>query len=146
MFLLIMTVVGGLLSLGAASWVALLAKRARWRPHNLARLVDQYVHKLGLHDEAYREHGNRLARHEAGQGPLPTPPFGGMDRDAHYWQVTAEHEKRVRKRTGHLWEASDRDVDAEVVAELMRPAIMAGLGVILSTVAGAWSLYLPPNF
>ena len=38
-FLLIMTVVGGLLSLGAAVWVALLARRARWRQRNLAFVV-----------------------------------------------------------------------------------------------------------
>jgi len=146
-FLLIMTIVGGLFSLGAAVWVVLLAKRARWRQRNLARLADQYVHELRLHSQAYQDYGNRLAAHQRGQGLRPTPPFGGMDHDAHSAQVTTEHFERIRKRTGRdpLREESDKDVDAEVLAGLTRPAIVAGVGVILSTVAGAWSLYLPPD-
>jgi len=70
-----------------------------------------------------------------------------MDHDAHSAQVTTEHFERIRKRTGRdpLREESDKDVDAEVLAGLTRPAIVAGVGVILSTVAGAWSLYLPPD-
>ncbi len=87
-FLLIMTVVGGLLSLGAAVWVALLARRARWRQRNLAFVFDEYDCDLQRHSREYQDYGNQLALHEAGQGPRPTPPFGGMDQKLHYDQIT----------------------------------------------------------
>jgi hypothetical protein len=33
----------------------------------------------------------------------------------------------------------------DVLDKLYRPAVFAGLGVLLSTIASALSLYLPPN-
>jgi hypothetical protein len=145
--LLIMTVVGGLLSLTAAGWVGWLAWRARWRQRNLARLGDLYVEELKRHSRAYQDYGNRLAEHEAGRSPRPVPPFGGMDQKAHEDQVHAEHFERLRKRTGRepLQPGTDREVGGEVLAELIGPAVVGGVGIVLSTVAGAWSLYLPPN-
>jgi uncharacterized iron-regulated membrane protein len=41
MFLLIMTIVGGLLALVAAVWVAVLSGRDRWLRRNLYRLGDE---------------------------------------------------------------------------------------------------------
>ena len=40
-FLLIMTIVGGLLALVAAGWVARVSIRDRWLKHGLSRLGDQ---------------------------------------------------------------------------------------------------------
>ena len=40
---------------------------------------------------------------------------------------------------------SDDDVHRDVLGKLIRPALLAGLGVMLSTIASAASLYLPPN-
>jgi hypothetical protein len=40
---------------------------------------------------------------------------------------------------------SDKDVHRDVLEELYQPALLAGLGVVLSTIASAVSLYLPPN-
>ena len=142
-----MTVVGGLLSLTAAGWVGWLAWRARWRQRNLARLGDLYVEELKRHSRAYQDYGNRLAEHETGRSPRPVPPFGGMDQKAHEDQVHAEHFERLRKRTGRepLQPGTDREVGGEVLAELIGPAVAGGVGIVLSTVAGAWSLYLPPN-
>jgi hypothetical protein len=117
------------------------------RQRNLARLGDLYVEELKRHSRAYQDYGNRLAEHEAGRSPRPVPPFGGMDQKAHEDQVHAEHFERLRKRTGRepLQPGTDREVGGEVLAELIGPAVVGGVGIVLSTVAGAWSLYLPPN-
>jgi hypothetical protein len=50
--LLIMTIVGGLLTLVAAGWVAVLSRRDRWLKRNLARLADQNVDDLREHSQA----------------------------------------------------------------------------------------------
>jgi hypothetical protein len=96
----IMTIVGGLLSLVAAVWVARLSRKDRWLQRDLARLGDQYARELKLHSEAFQAFGNRLAEHQRGQGRASVPPFGGMDESAHYELVTAEHLQRIQARTG----------------------------------------------
>jgi hypothetical protein len=70
-----------------------------------------------------------------------------MDENAHYGQVTAEYFRRVQARTGRdpSLPESDKDVHRDVLDELFRPALLAGLGVLLSTIASALSLYLPPS-
>jgi hypothetical protein len=145
--LLIMTVLGGLLALIAAGWVAELSRSNRWLERNLARLNDQYLRELKLHDEEYQAYLNQLDRHTRGQGPAPVAPFGCMDRQAHADQVFDEHVQRVQARTGRdpLQPESDRDVHRNVLGELLWPARLAGLGVLLSTIASALSLYLPPD-
>jgi hypothetical protein len=40
---------------------------------------------------------------------------------------------------------SDNDVHRDVLDKLYRPAVLAGVGVVLSMIASAASLYLPPN-
>jgi hypothetical protein len=40
---------------------------------------------------------------------------------------------------------SDSEVHRDVPDKLLWPALIAGLGVVLSTIASALSLYLPPN-
>ena len=92
--------------------------------------------------KAVTDYGNRLADHERGHGPAPVPPFGGMDERAHYDLVFAEHVRRVQARTGRdpMQPESDKDVHRDVLSELYRPALLAGPGVLLSTVAGAISL------
>ena len=147
-FLLIMTIVGGLLALVAAGWVAELSRRDRWLKHNRYRLGDQYQHELILHSQAYQAYGNQRAeRQRTGQGPVPVPPFGGMDEKAHEEQLFAEHCQRVQARTGRdpRQQESDKDVHRDVLYKLLWPARLAGLGVLLSTIASALSLYLLPN-
>jgi hypothetical protein len=146
--LLMMTIAGGLLALIAASWVAVLSRRDRWLKRNLERVGDQYVHELKLHSQAYQAYGNQRAdRERTGQGPIPVPPFGGMDEKAHYDLVSAEHVRRIQARTGRdpSQPESDKDVHRDVLDKLYPPALLAGLGVLLSTIASALSLYLPPN-
>jgi hypothetical protein len=145
--LLIMTIVGGLLSLVAAGWVARLSRKGRWLQRNLYRLGDQYAHELKLHSQEYQAYGNRLADHQRGHGPAPVPPFGGMNEKDHYDLVTAEHFQRLKARTGRdpMQPESDKDVHRDVLDQLYRPALLAGLGVLLSMIASAGSLYLPPN-
>ena len=144
---LIMTIVDGLLSLVAAGWVTWLSRKDRWLERNLYRLCDDYVHELKLDSQAYQAYGNPLAEHQRGQGSAPVPPFGGMHERAHYDLVTAEHVRRVQARTGRdpRQPDSDKDVHRDVLSELYRPALLAGLGVLLSTIASAGSLYPPPN-
>jgi hypothetical protein len=60
----------------------------------------EYVRELKLHIQEFQAYGNQLARHTRGQGPAPVPPFGGMDEEAHYDLVTAEHLQRIWARTG----------------------------------------------
>jgi hypothetical protein len=62
--LLIMTIVGGLLGLAAASWVAELSRRHRWLKRNLYRLGNQYARELKLHGQAYQAYGNQRAERE----------------------------------------------------------------------------------
>ncbi len=146
-FLLIMTMVGGMLALVAAGWVAWLSRKDRWLKRNLYRLGDQYTHELKLHSQAYQAYGNRLADHQRGQGRAPVPPFGGMDEKAHEELVFADHLRRLQARTGRdpMQPESDKDMHRDVLDGLYRPALLAGLGVLLSTTASALSLYLPPN-
>jgi hypothetical protein len=147
-FLLIMTIVGGLLALVAAVWVAVLSRRDRWLQRNLYRLGDKYQRELILHSRAYQAYKNQRAERErTGQGPIPVAPFGGMDEKAHQEQLFAEHVQRVKARTGRdpLRPESDKDVHRDVIDKLYRPALLAGLGVLLSTIASALSLYLPPD-
>jgi hypothetical protein len=147
-FLLIMTIVGGLLGLVAAIWVAELSTRERWLRRNLDRLTDEYVRELEVHTRAYQAYKNQRAeRQRTVQGPAPVEPFGGMDEQAHYDQVTADYGERVQARTGRdPWQPEgDKDVHRDVLEKLIRPALLAGLGVVLSTIASAASLYLPPN-
>ena len=61
-----MTIVGGLLSLVAAGWVAGLSREDRWLKRNLYRLGDEFVHEL--HSQVYQAYGNQLAEHQRGQG------------------------------------------------------------------------------
>jgi hypothetical protein len=70
-----------------------------------------------------------------------------MDEKAHQEQLFAEHVQRVKARTGRdpLRPESDKDVHRDVIDKLYRPALLAGLGVLLSTIASALSLYLPPD-
>jgi hypothetical protein len=146
--LLIMTIAGGLLALIAAGWVAVLSRRDRWLKRNFYRLGDQYAHELKLHSQAYQAYGNqRAGRERTGQGPIPVPPFGGLDQKAHEEQIFADHVRRIQARTGRdpLQPESDKDVHRDVLEELYQPALLAGLGVVLSTIASAVSLYLPPN-
>jgi hypothetical protein len=99
--LLIMTIVGGVLAFVAAVWVARLSTKDRWLKHNLARLGDEVTHELKRHSQAYQEYNNqRNERLRTGQGPVPVPPFGGMDEKAHADQVNAEYLRRVEERTG----------------------------------------------
>jgi hypothetical protein len=69
-----------------------------------------------------------------------------MDEKAHEERVHAEHFQRVEARTGRnpRQPESDEDVHRDVLDKLIRPALLAGLGVVLSTIASALSLYLPP--
>jgi hypothetical protein len=146
--LLIMTIVGGLLALAAAVWVAVLSKRDRWLKRNLYRLGDEYQRDLILHSRKYQAYGNQRAeRDRTGQGPVPVAPFGGMDEKAHYDQLTAEHFRRVQARTGRdpRQPEIDKDVHRDVLYGLYWPARLAGLGVLLSMIASALSLYLPPD-
>jgi hypothetical protein len=146
--LLVMTILGGLLTLVAAVWVAELSRRDRWRKRNLDRLLDKYHRQMQLHSRAYRDYGNQLdQRQRTGQGPVPVRPFGDMDQQAHYDQLTAEHFQRVEARIGRdpMQPDSDRDVQRDVLAKLLWPARLAWVGVVLSTLASAASLYLPPN-
>ena len=66
---------------------------------------------------------------------------------AHSDLGTAEHMRGVQARTGRdlMQPESDKDVHRDVLDELYRPALLAGLGVLLSTTASALSLYIPPN-
>jgi hypothetical protein len=147
-FLLIMTIVGGLLTLVAAVWVARLSIRDRWLKRNLYRVGDQYAHELKLHSQAYQAyHNQRNDLQRTGQGPVPVPPFGGMDEKAHEDQVHAENVRRIQARTGRdpLQPENDREVHRDVLDKLYRPALLAGLGVLISTIASALSLYLPPT-
>lgn len=128
--------------------MAELSRRDRWLKRNLYRLGDEYTYELRRHSQAYQAYGNQRAeRQRTGQGPVPVPPFGGMDENAHYEQLTVEHFRRVQARTGRdpLQPESDKDVHRDVLDKLYRPAVLAGLGVLLSTIASALSLYLPPN-
>ena len=95
-FLLIMTIVGGLLALVAAGWVARLSAVDRRRKRSLYRLGDQYGRELMLHSRKYQAYGNQLDRHRRGEGLAPVPPFGGMDEKAHSDLVTAEYLRRVQ--------------------------------------------------
>jgi hypothetical protein len=147
-FLLIMTILGGLFTLVAAVWVAGLSARDRWLNHNLYRLGDQYAHELKLHSEAYQAyHNQRADRDRTGQEPVPVRPFGGMDEKVHEDQVHAENVRRVQARTGRdpLQPENDKDVHRGVLDKLLWPARLAIAGVVLSTIASAASLYLPPN-
>src|SRR5688500_151898 len=77
--LLIMTILGGLLTLAVAFWVAELSRRDRWLNRNLARLADENVDELKLHSRTYQDYKNQLNHRLAtGQGPVPVKPFGGM--------------------------------------------------------------------
>jgi FtsZ-interacting cell division protein ZipA len=146
--LLIMTIVGGLLALMAAIWVAKRSSSKRWRKRNLARLADENVRDLKLHSLAYQAYGNQRAeRTRTGQGPVPVKPFGGMDEQAHLDQVNDEYFRRIQARTGRdpMQPENDQDVHREVLDELFWPALLAGLGVVVSTTASALSLYLPPD-
>jgi hypothetical protein len=146
-FLLIMTIVGGLLALFAAVWVAELSRRKRWLERNLYRLGDEYAYELRRHSKAYQDYKNqRNERQRTGQGPVPVPPFDGMDEKAHEELLFAEHCQRVQARTGRdpRQPESDKDVRREVLGGLLWPARLAGLGVVVSTTASALSLYLPP--
>jgi hypothetical protein len=40
---------------------------------------------------------------------------------------------------------SDKEVHRDVLYGLLWPAVLAGVGVLFSTIASALSLYLPPN-
>jgi hypothetical protein len=88
-----------------------------------------------------------LAEHQRGQGRAPVPPFGGMEEKDHYDLFTAEHFQRIQARTGRdpMQPESDKDVQRDVLNELYWPARLAGLGILLSMIASAGSLYLPPN-
>jgi hypothetical protein len=65
--------------------------------------------------------------------------------------VTAEYFRRVQARTRARVAYQHRKENRLVGRvpdkdhELFRPALLAGLGVLLSTIASALSLYLPPN-
>jgi len=145
--LLIMTIVGGLLALVAAVWVARVSIRDRWQKHDLARLADQNVDDLREHSQAYQAYLNQRAdRDRTGQGPIPALPFG-MDQKAHEQKINDEYFRRVQARMGRdpLRSKNDRDVHRDVLEELLWPAVLAGLGVVLSMIASAASLYLPPN-
>jgi len=67
-----------------------------------------------------------------------------MDEQAHYDLLTAEYGRRVQARTGRdPWQPeSDRDVHRDVLGKLLWPVRLAGLGVVISTIASAWSLYV----
>jgi hypothetical protein len=99
-FLLIMTIVGGVLALVAAVWVAVLSVKDRWLKHNLARAGDEVTFEMKRHDQAYRDYFDQLARHKAGQGPAPVAPFDGMDKKAHEDQVNAKYLRRVEELMG----------------------------------------------
>ena len=140
-----MTIVGGLLGLAAAIWVAEVSKRDRWLKHDLARLADQHVRELQLHSQAYQAYSNQRAERErTGQGPIPVAPYSGMDQQAHYDKLTAGNIQRIQARMGRdpLQPEGDRDVHRDVLEKLYRPAVLAGFGVGLSTIASAASLYL----
>jgi hypothetical protein len=146
-FLLFMTIVGGMLALVAAGRVARISIRDRWLKHDLARLADQNVDDLREHSQAYQAYGNmRAERNRTGQGPIPALPFG-MDQEAHEKQINDEYFRRLQVRMGRdpLQPKKDRDVHRDVLDELFWPALLAGQGVVLSTIASALSLYLPPN-
>jgi hypothetical protein len=146
--LLAMTIVGGLLGLIAAIWVAELSKRDRWLKHDLARLADQHVRELQLHSREYQVYlDQRAERERTGQGPIPVAPYGGMDQQAHYDELTAGNIQRIQARMGRdpQQPESDNDVHRDVLDRLYRPALLAGVGVVLSMIASAASLYLPPN-
>jgi hypothetical protein len=145
--LLIMTILGGLLTLVAAVWVARLSIMDRWLKHDLARLADQNVDDLREHSQAYQAYSNmRAERNRTGQGPTPALPFG-MDQKVHEKQINDEYFRRLQVRMGRdpLQPKNDRDVHRDVLDELFWPALLAGLGVVLSTIASALSLYLPPT-
>jgi hypothetical protein len=140
--LLGMTILGGLLAFVAAGWVTELSRRDRWLKRNLARLADQNVADLREHSQAYQAYGNmRAERNRTGQGPIPALPFG-MDEKAHEKQINDQYLRRLQVRMGRdpLQPENDRDVHRDVLGKLLWPAILAGLGVLLSTIASAFSL------
>jgi hypothetical protein len=144
-FLLFMTILGGLLALVAAVWVAIRSSRERRLKHDLAREGDRYQDELILHSQKYQAFGNQRDQQErTGEGPVPVPPFGGMDQQAHYDQLFTEHVQRVQTLTGRdpSQPESDQDVRRGVLVEFFWPAVLAGLGVVLSTIASAASLYV----
>jgi hypothetical protein len=99
--LLIMTILGGLLAFVAAVWVAVLSTKDSWLKHNLARLGDDVTYEMKRHSQAYQDYNNqRNELQRTGQGPVPVPPFGGMDEKAHEDQVNAEYLRRVEARMG----------------------------------------------
>ena len=63
-FLLIMTIVGGLLGLAAAIWVAELSTQDRWLKRNLYRLGDEYQRELTLHSRAYQVYLDQRAERD----------------------------------------------------------------------------------
>jgi hypothetical protein len=145
--LMIMTIVGGLLSFVASGWVARLSRKDRCLRRNLDRLGDQYQRELTLHSREYQAYGTGWLIPSAAMGQHPFRPSAAWTKRPTTTWSSPNMLRRVQARTGRdpMQPESDKDVHRDVLSELYRPALLAGLGVLLSTTASALLLYLPPN-
>lgn len=144
--LVALTILGGLLSLMAAFIVAWQSIRARLHERDLHRLDEWLSSRVTEHDTKYMAWNEADWSHKQGQGPDPgPPPFGGLDMNQHADQVNGEYARRYLELTGRkVGEPvpEGKSLRDEIFARLLGPAVLAASGTVVSTIAGACSLYV----
>jgi hypothetical protein len=141
----LLTVFGGVLSLSAAILILARSVKARRHERAIAAMHDEFDRRGKQYDTAFWAY-EEVLRHKASEA-VPVAPYGGIERNELADQLQSWYRTRHKELLGYepgqrppVQELSTRDA---LVAELSAPAILAGIGVTISTVASVWSLYLP---
>lgn len=135
--LVILTVAGGLVTLLAAGLVTRRAVAAKRRQRALVRFDEEYTRRITEHDRAYSDFE---------EGRTSVPPFDGMEMNDHSQQVSRWHTERFKELHGYAPGMKPPTADVplidDLMAELSVPGILAVVGILVSTVAGVWSLFV----
>jgi len=146
-FVALLTVLGGALSLAAAFIILTRSMKARQHERQIAAMKVDHARKIKEHDRAYDAYEHEVLLYHVGTSETqPVAPFGGTDKNDHAEEVETWYRVRYEKLLGY--EPGNPPVEPltmgdAFLAELSIPAILAGIGVIISTGASVWSLYLP---
>jgi len=138
----LLTVLGGALSLFAAVIIVARSIKARQREHAIAAMNDEFSRLTKEHDTAYEQLDQSIHASDA----APVLPFRGIDMNEHADQVQSWYRATYKELLGY--EPGERPPAEELgtrdalVAELSGPAVLAAVGVVISTGASVWSLYL----